>query len=383
MTRFLILLAFFLSVQLPVLASPAIQGCGEILNLLVHRQNSVSSTSLIEKFPELKDGIETLKPEQLDLLGFIENFSELNKRAPSIRETLDYAYENRRNLHQAYDDLLSQLKTFEDEAAVRFSKEVETSRLKLSHFYDLDKLSAEVKSDFEKGKTKISSLDEPIPTEVRGNKVFFDEQYYQFLLSRTSLGLYSGEYGELKAFISTPDWNLKRGLRFDQKTLEITDEYQNLIMDRVNTFEQTLNRKSAIEVKALLEKYNPESGTGLLRQAREYLERTDPAQFNIEMLKEKILQAVKSKEIDLVGLSAENKVIWSEVKAFHKSITLESLHKRSGNKSLYEQLVEHKVVRDILGLTELVELRLLSTMSHVEEDAIRELAKIGYKVNMI
>lgn len=89
---------------------------------------------------------------------------------------------------------------------------------------------------------------------------------------------------------------------------------------------------------------------------------------------------VTSKEIDLVSITNQRKVVWAEVKAYGQTITVEVLEGRGAKKSILDQLLEHKALRDLLGLESSVELRFLTPLAGIEEQARYMIEEIGYQV---
>lgn len=339
---------------------------------------SLPTESLVQKHAEIADLLDKMSPPKIDFPAYIKQFQVQNQRTPTLREAIEFVYSERRDLHNAYDEMLGFLSDSAQEAELRFKTEVETSRAKLSKFRDFDSLEDEVAENFASGKSSVQSIDTPIPVREEGGVSLFDEDYYRFLKDKTGLSNYTGEIGELLAYAQSPDYILKRGLRFDG-TLEQATGYEKEIAERVELLRSNLNQRSLLELKEIIANYTTERG-GFLRHAAEFVQSKDGEEVANQEVVEKIMAMVTSKEIDLVSITNQRKVVWAEVKAYGQTITVEVLEGRGAKKSILDQLLEHKALRDLLGLESSVELRFLTPLAGIEEQARYMIEEIGYQV---
>lgn len=209
----------------------ATDNCFDLVNRFIdseQAQTSVPAGSLIEQNPEIAPLLNKMIPPALDFPTFILEFQRQTQRTPTLRETIEFVYESRRELHQAYDDLIETLSNLENPFQRDFLIEIEQTRYKLSKFKNLDSLEDEVRQSFSEGKSRVESLDIPIPIRDENGQTFFDEDYYRFLKDRTGLTNYSGEIGELLVYAQTPERILAKGLRFDIQE-QVVEGYQSEI----------------------------------------------------------------------------------------------------------------------------------------------------------
>jgi hypothetical protein len=367
--------------------SEASEDCRTLLHQLMAQADQQTtraqvslSESLIDVHSDLAVQVERLHPSQVNYSQFIQEFMDEHGRGPTLREAIEYSYSMRRELHQSYDDVFDNLSSIGNRRLSDFIDELDFSRGKLPKFADLDQLESEILAQVDAGRAvAIRSIDDEIPLVKNGEFYFFDEDYWRFLNDRTGIGNYLGEYGELVAMVQTRGQVLKRGLKFDVPYEQAIDPYQQEIALRLRLLKENLEEQSVDQISALINIHTNE-GTGLLRFAREYLEQTPPDEFRKSDLIEKILGAIRAKEIDIVSREANGKIVWSEVKAYQLPITLTKLTENGRRKTIYEQLVEHKSVAHLLGLEGRVEFRFVSPLSAVEPDAKRLLEALGYTV---
>lgn len=334
--------------------------------------------SLAKRHNEIPLLLQKMSPPSIDFPRYIKEYQSVNQRTPTLREAIEFVYSERRELHEAYEEMVGFLARIEQEAEVMFMREVETSRAKLAKFKDLNGLEQEVLENFASGKSAVESLDVPIPVRQEGGLSLFDEDYYQFLKDRTGLSNYSGEIGELIAYAQSPDFVLTRGLRFDGE-VEHASGYTKEVIQRVQLLESNLKQRSVPELKEIIALYTTERG-GFLRHADEFIQSRAVQEVTSEEIVEKIMAMVRSKEIDLVSLTNQRKIVWAEVKAYGKIITIDMLEGRGSKKSILDQLLEHKALRDLLGLEASVELRFLTPLAGIDDQARQMIEEIGYQV---
>lgn len=360
----------------------ASENCFDLVNSFLESDQARVATpegSIVEQTPEVLPIMERMIPESIDFPKFILEFQQLNQRTPTLRETIEFVYEGRRELHQAYDELSDLLTNLNHPHQLDFLREIEQTRNKLAKFKNLDSLEDEVHANFREGKSTVESLDIPIPIRDENGQTFFDEDYYRFLKDRTGLSNYSGEIGELLVYAKTPERILAKGLRFDMNEGQVLDAYQAEIRQRVELLRENLLTKNLDELRAVINQYTTPRG-GFLRHAQEFIDSSEPQALNSADVVEKIMNMVTSKEIDLVSLSNENKIVWTEVKAYGQKLSAQSISGEGSKKTIIDQLQEHKALRDILGLEHQVELRFSSPLSGIDDEAKQMVESLGFKV---
>ena len=372
----------FLFFTLSFLPLQAADNCFDLVNSFLESDQArvaIPEGSIVEQTPAVLPLMERMIPENPDFPKFIFEFQQLNQRTPTLRETIEYVYEGRRELHQAYDELAELLTNLNHPHQQDFLREIEQTRNKLAKFKNLDSLEDEVHANFTEGKSTVESLDIPIPIRDENGQTFFDEDYYRFLKDRTGLSNYSGEIGELLVYAKTPERILAKGLRFDMNEGQVLDAYQTEIMQRVSLLRENLQTKNLDQLKAIINQYTTPRG-GFLRHAQEFIDENEAAEVNPADVVDKIMNMVTSKEIDLVSVSAENKIVWTEVKAYGQQLSAQSIAGNGPKKSIIDQLQEHKALRDILGLEHQVDLRFSSPLSGMDNEAKEMVESLGFKV---
>lgn len=372
--RHAFLLAFLFVLGLPIQAN-----CTKLLNQLSERAQtnfSLSETdSLVELGNELPELIAEIQPQALDFPSFTADFINQQGRAPSLREAFEHAYDFRRDIHQRYDELIAQLESYGGPTYRAFLDEVKESKRKLARFQDLNELQEQIASNPEKY-APITSLDDPIPTFKQDGLILYQEDYYRFIKDRTNLSQYSGEYGELKAMAFLPEPIVRRGLRFDLEENSLLHAHELDLIARLKILESNLEKMTRAELESYLKTHAPE-GTGLLRGAYELMHESESSTSDLVA---RILQALRSKEMDLVSFDpSQNLYVWAEVKTYKRTIDRETLM-GGGGKTVYEQLLEHKLLRDLLGLEHQVRMRFISPLSSIDTEARRLLEEIGFEV---
>lgn len=367
---------------LNVLTAQASDNCFDLVNSFLDSDQArvvVPEGSIVDQSPEVLPLMERMIPPAIDFPKFILDFQQNNQRTPTLRETIEFVYESRRELHQAYDELTELLSNLNLSHHQNFIQEVEQTRNKLAKFKDLDSLEEEVLANFREGKSSVESLDVSIPIRDENGQTFFDEDYYRFLKDRTGLSNYSGEIGELLVYAKTPERILAKGLRFDMGDAQPLDVYQKEIVQRVSLLRENLLTKSLDELKAIINEYTTPRG-GFLRHAQEFIEENEATGINPADVVDKIMNMVTSKEIDLVSVSRDHKIVWTEVKAYNQKLTVQSISGEGSKKTIVDQLQEHKALRDLLGLEHQVELRFSSPLSGIDDEAKQMVESLGFMV---
>lgn len=358
--------------------------CLELLQGLISTQERSERTidfrSIADINPQILEQFIQLKPEPIDYTIFLNDFLRQHNRPPTLREAIEYSYEIRREMHEGYENLVQQLRSSDQIQIQNLSRELDRTLEGLPRFNDLNRLENDLEQRVARGENLVvTSLDDKMEIESRDGKIWFEENYYRFLRDKTGLGNYVGHYGEILIILQTPDRVIKRGLKFDVPFNEATDPYQKEIAQRVLELEARLRNMNIDQLKSLVEEHTLDDA-GLLRFVKVFIDEADASVLNNADIVELIVQAVKSKEMDMISVSAQEKLIWSEVKAYSKPITVESLTKGSG-KTLMEQLLEHRSVASLLGYGEEVQMRFYTPLTSVERDAQQLLESIGYQVN--
>lgn len=359
--------------------------CRELIDQLAqqfeaqHRQ--LPQVSLAEAHPNIAESFETLLPTPIDYTVYLREFLQTNNRAPTLREAIEFSYEARRDLHDQYDRLIEEYSRLSDSRLSLFIDELKLTRNKLPKFSDLDRLQADVVEQAESGRRGlVESLDVEIPLIDRGGVPHFDEDYYRFLLDRTGFGNYNGEYGELYAILHTRGEIISRGLKVELSVPETAGLYQREMSQRLELLKENLLSSDMNQLRAIVNEHS-NGDAGLLRFVKNFMESASPDELSVEEVATRIVQALANKEIDIVAVSPSGRVTWGEVKAYHKGFTRENLSARGGkNKSIYEQLIEHRSVAQLLGLEGRVDFVFISPTSNVDQGGRELLRAIGFEV---
>lgn len=354
--------------------------CHELISELISSRPlklEVKSGSLFDYDKSLTARIDELMMPEISLSSFFEEFLKDQKRPPTLREGLQHIISQKNITIDKYEILISDLEKRNLSEHMNLNiliNELKKSKEKLAHFKKIPQLEQELRSDFLKGKTHIHDLDEVIRLKDI-NKYMLTEEHYVFLKNKIALGNFQGEYGELMSLASANEKIISRGLTFKTDS-DSGKSYSHDISMIVDKLEERLKTQSESQLVALVKKH----GTGLLRHAQEYI---DDTYYNIQkhMIIEKIMIMVRSKEIDIVLIDSKGRHVWSEVKSYNETISKKLIRPEGhpGKKNIYDQLIEHKALAEILGLKD-VRFRFISPSSVVDQEAQDMISALGYEV---
>lgn len=350
--------------------------CIQVAQAFLNEQKprlAIAKNSLFAKYPALIEEMDKLEFIPLNLNNFHSDFYKGNQRAPNLREALEYIYSLRKEMISNYDEVIADLQAMRDPALGPFINELIFSRNKLNKFKDIDHYQDELENAFSAGKTKLTSLDGPIAIKSNG----IESRYLNYLKERSREGNFNGEWGELSAYAASKDKALNKGLKFETRQLNDPTPYQQIIADAVNNLEESLGKKTDKQLITLVNTY----GEGILRNAKMYLNGLDGAPLDRSVLIAKIISMIRTKEIDLICEKNNGRIVWGEVKAYKKPITVDTLNGEGYKlKPMIEQLKEHKALRDILGFKTSVDLRFIAPTSEITPDARAMIEALGYEV---
>lgn len=357
----------------------ASENCAEIVALFFNAAPAtleIPANSVLGQSKNLIQRMESIRLSSIDYSKYYQDFFAINKRPPTLRDALTYI-ETIKNITIAnYAALLRDLEllpNFKSPEIQLFYKEVSKAKTKVSKNKSIDQYGAELIASYEKGKTTIKNLDEVITVDEETGTLM-DDVYFQYLKVVDTLTAFQGEYGELMAMATSKEKVIIRGLKFDNAgTSNALADRQ--IAEKVKALEVRVGKMTNDEV---IDFINPHKD-GLFREAYAFLEQEHFSMQQRSIVVDKIFRMIKSKEIDLVTEDKLGNVTWAEVKAYNKPVTLRLLTHGSG-KSILEQLVEHKALRDVLGLESTVKLRFISSISVIDQEAAEAIKKAGYEI---
>jgi len=357
----------------------ASENCAEIVALFFNASPAtleIPANSVLGQNKNLIHRMESIRLSTIDYSKYYQDFFAINKRPPTLRDALTYIETIKNNTIANYAALMRDLEllpTFKSSEIQLFYKEVSKAKNKVSKNKTIDQYGAELIASYEKGKTTIKNLDEVITVDEETGTLM-DDVYFQYLKVVDTLTTFQGEYGELMAMATSNEKVIIRGLKFDNAgTSNALADRQ--IAEKVKALEARVGKMTNEEV---IEFINPHKD-GLLREAYAFLEQEHFSMQQRNIVVDKIFRMIKSKEIDLVTEDKLGNVTWAEVKAYNKPVTLRLLTHGSG-KSILDQLVEHKALRDVLGLESTVKLRFISSISIIDKEAAEAIKKAGYEV---
>ncbi len=378
----LIVLSYFIASipksGLPLRAPAAIKSvdCSQLVQSLIAESKPkliASKNSLFGKYPELTKEMEKLEFVPFQLNEFTAAFLKKNNRVPTLREAMEAMYEERRVVISKYDEVIADVESLNQPDLTEFVYELKFSREKLNKFKDLDHYDDELVSSYNEGKAKFSSIDSPII--IKNGAV--ETRFNTYVKERMREGNFNGELGELIGYGTSKDKPIRKGVKFETRSLSNPIPYQLVIDGAVKNLEESLKQKSEKELIKLVNTY----GEGILRAAKSYLDNIGERPVDKDILIGKIITMIRTKEIDLVFQKPNGKIVWAEVKTYKKPITMETLNGGSYKaKPMAEQLLEHKALRDLLGFKKEVELRFISPTSIIEPDARAYIESLGYEV---
>ncbi len=338
----------------------------------------VKSGSLFDFDKSLVQRVEELMMQEIDLSAFYKKFETDNHRAPTLREGLQFIIDRKNSVLGKYEALISDLGKRNSQDHMNLTMlmgELKKSKEKLSHFKGVDQINHELKNSFANEKTAIRDLDDIMELSPNGHFMLI-EDHYTFLKNKITLGNFQGEFGEIMALSSANEKILARGLTFKADGGNVKS-YSREISILVDKLESDLAKKSEAELVSIVKKH----GKGLLRHAQEYIDENAHAAPSKEMMIQKIMGMVRSKEIDVIFIDSKGKYVWSEVKAYGQVISKDVLtpSNHPGKKNIYDQLIEHQAMAELLGLTN-VRFRFISPMSAVDDEAFKMISGLGYEV---
>lgn len=357
----------------------ASENCDELVTLFFNVNPAtleIPANSILGQNKTLAPKLDSIRLTSIEYGQYYQDFFAMNKRPPTLRDALTYIDAIKNQTITNYSSLLVELErlsNFKSPEIQLFYEEVSKAKNKVKKNKSIEQYGAELIASYEKGKTSIRNLDEVITVDEETGTML-DDVYFQYLKVADTLTTFQGEYGELMAMATSKDKILIRGLKFDNagSSNALPDRQ---IAEKVKELELKVSKMSNEEV---IEFINPHK-EGLFREAYAALEQGQLSMNNREFVIEKIFRMIKSKEIDLVSEDNTGKITWTEVKAYNKPVTMRLINHGSG-KSILDQLIEHKALRDVLGLESSVKLRFISSISEVNEEAALAIQNIGYEV---
>lgn len=358
--------------------SVASESCDELVALFFNKNPAaleIPSNSTLGQNKNLIQRMDSIRLTAIDYHQYYQDFFALNKRPPTLRDALTYIDGIKRKTINNYDLLISDLQHLPNNKSPEiqlFIQEVTKVRNKVSQYKSIEQYGLELIASYEKGKTTIPNLDAVIPIdEATGTQV--DDVYFQYLKIADTLTDFQGGYGELMGMVTSKEKVLMRGMKFD-KAGPSTPPIEREVVEKVKLLEAKVNKMTDQEI---IEFINPHK-EGLFREAYRFLEQEHFSMDKRQEVISKIFKMIKSKEMDLITENNQGQITWVEVKAYNKPLNMRLLN--HGTKSIRDQLIEHKALRDVLGLGTSVKLRFVSSISVVSEEAAQVIEEIGYEV---
>lgn len=352
--------------------------CDELVALFFNRNPAtleIPSSSILGQNKQFVENMNSIRLTSIDYSPYYQDFFALNKRPPTLRDALTYIQKVKMKTIENYDTLIAILQKLPNKNSSEielFTNEVIKAKNKVSKNKSIDQYNLELIASYEKGKSTLPNLDIVITVdEATGTQI--DEAFYQYLKVVDTLTAFQGEYGELMAMATSKEKVLMRGMRFDKGGLN-NPLSERQISQKVNELEKKVSKMTDQEI---IDFINPHK-EGLLREAYKFLEENHFSMKERNVVISKIFRMIRSKEIDLVTEDNLGRITWGEVKAYNKPVTMKLLE--HGDKSILDQLIEHKALRDVLGLEQSVKLRFVSSISVIDEEATEAIKKIGYDV---
>lgn len=378
-----LLLGLSATLQAEILArSPSSDPCADLIKDFIKvpakARLEIKDGSLLHYDPSLIQKIDKLVAPEINLGNFFKTFEEKNHRAPTLKEGMLHIINSKNQVLDNYEKLIVELQGRNQNAHMNLPiliKELKKSKEKLSHFKNIDQIAHELKAAFDNQKTNIKDLDVVIEIMDR-KKLLLNDDHYTFLKNKLALGNFQGEYGELMAISSANEKIIARGLTFKSEEGGIKN-YSQEIAALVDKLEVDLGLKNELELVDFVKKHK----NGLLRHAQEYISESPQGALNKDTIIEKIMGMVRSKEIDVVLIDSKGRYVWGEVKAYNEVISKDILMPAGhpGKKTIYDQLIEHQALADVLGLKQ-VRFRFISPLSIVDAEAQKLISDLGYEV---
>lgn len=326
------------------------------------------SGSVFKKYPELLSKMEKLHHTELNYVLFVKEFSKIYKRQPSIREGLHFIYQYQAQFYKNYIWFYKELEKIQDPIVNDLKKELLTTMKKIDHYKSFKNLE-----DYaDKFADNLGvSLNETIIVE---QQKYIYVPHHRILVESSRINYLNAEFGELYALATTGNRIVSRGMHFAANLDKRPNAYEQMIYKAVTNLEVKFDRASMSELINLVNAHHD----GFFRKAYAYIRKTPAHKLDKNHLVLLMINMVRSKEIDLVSTKNGNIYYWSEVKALAKPITLQSLMNHPSHKPMYNQLLEHKILRDLLGLENHVHLVFVSTTSQIAPEAVEALKQLGY-----
>lgn len=359
----------------------ASEDCNEVVTTFFVKEKGaqlvVQKGSIFDRYPHIYEMMDSLSLMEINYSQFYKDFMNEHHKAPTLRDALIYSFTVTEKTLKNYETVILELNNLakvENSDALLFAQSLASSKSKLSHFKNLNQIAAELEASFKNNKTHIPNIDVVIPLD-KNNPEFIDEDYWQFLKNRISLSGFQGEYGEQLAYGASPDKVLGRGLQFKRNLNDARTPTEKLIATRIIELQKKLDVMTDKEIIAFIEPHKE----GLFRMAYAALLEHNSTMKNRSEVIEKMMSMIKSKEIDLIEQDANGKVIWSEVKAYVKPISAKTIT-HGKDKTILDQLIEHRALRDVLGLKDDVRMRFVSPLTVTEDSARKLIEEAGYEV---
>lgn len=324
--------------------------------------------SVFHKYPQLVAKMEKLHHSELNYVMFVAEFTKFYKKPPTIREGLHYIYQYQRQFFKNYVWLIKEIENMNDPLLENFKLEIIKTKNKNDYyktFRDLENVAGGFAHNLG------ISLDETLVVE---QQKYIYAPHHRILVETSRINYLNAEFGELYALATTGNRIMSRDMHFSLQPNRQPNAYEQMILKAVNDLEVRFHNASLRDLIDLVKMHH----NGFFRKAYGYLKHTNRAQVNKNHLISLMMTMVRSKEIDIVSTKDGKIFYWTEVKALAKPITYKSLMDHPSHKPMYAQLLEHKILRDLLGLENHVQLVFTSTTSRIAPDAVAALNELGY-----
>ena len=357
---------------------PASDDCKALIARLLEKRQlalEIPESSLFGTHPNLYKKMDAIQLPPIDHYDFYQEFLAVNKRPPTVRDAFEYSRKIKSQVLQNYEDLIKELRELPNNNSEinNFIHDLEFSKNKLANYKSAEQINLELVASYKNGKTSIMGLDTVMKLDPNNpQRLGIDE--FNFLKNISSTANFQGEYGELLAHGAATEKVLMRGLMFRSQE-NVTNPLETMIIERVSHLQSRLNRMSNEELLAFITPHKDD----LFRIAYQSLADENFSMASKDIAIEKMMTMIRSKEIDLVTETAPGKMIWAEVKAYNRPISVEVIAGH-GDKTILIQLKEHKALRDVLGFKNTVKLRFISPLSTIDDEARKLIEALGYEV---
>lgn len=346
-------------------ASPgASRSCTELISDFLHppthRTLDVHPDSLMGQHPDLLREMRSLRVQEIDYIKLHQQFSQTHRRAPSVEDVLDHIFHYRQDVIDRYQVLLQRLESSEQIEVKNFAQQIAFTLKELRRHRSREDVIAQFHEYKEVGRLDFGEINHPIHLT---DEELFPDDLFQFFRNNFNLASFHGEYGELITYSALEYRPLLRGLRFREDLQVSHSDYQSMIVQRVQRFEESLQQMSLDELTDFLSQYPGQ----LFRLAQDDIRQTPPHQIDHQSLIDRALEILKVKEIDLVFERPDGKIVWAEVKTSLKDFNLKKI--TTGRNSIENQLRLHREVINVLGLSDDVDLYFISPLSRINREA--------------